>query len=215
MVYENTTEVRQAIIDACLRMNADGINQGTSGNISVRVGEEMLITPSGIPYDELSPADIIRVSLATGVPRGLHKPSSEWRFHKDLLVARPDMHVVVHAHPVHCTALGMLREGIPACHYMVGLFGGSDVPVAGYARFGSAALSEAVVAAMSERHGCIMANHGATVVGEDLTKAMWRLSELEMLAQSYLKARQNGSVVLLSDAEISEVIVAFQNYGPK
>ena len=215
MAYENSTETRQAIIDACLRMNAEGINQGTSGNISVRAGEEMLITPSGIPYDQLTPDDIVRVSLESCAPRGLHKPSSEWRFHRDLLVARPDMQVVVHAHPVHCTALAMLREPIPACHYMVGLFGGTDVPVASYARYGSAALSEAVVAAMADRHGCLMANHGATVLGEDLGKALWRLGELEMLAQSYLAARAAGDVVLLSDQEMAEAIEAFKDYGPR
>ena len=215
MAYENSTETRQAIIDACLRMNAEGINQGTSGNISVRAGDEMLITPSGIPYDQLTPDDIVRVSLESCAPRGLHKPSSEWRFHRDLLVARPDMQVVVHAHPVHCTALAMLREPIPACHYMVGLFGGTDVPVASYARYGSAALSEAVVAAMADRHGCLMANHGATVLGEDLGKALWRLGELEMLAQSYLAARAAGDVVLLSDQEMAEAIEAFKDYGPR
>ena len=215
MTYENTTETRQAIIDACLRVNAEGINQGTSGNISVRAGEEMLITPSGIPYDQLGPQDIVRVSLKTGAPRGLHKPSSEWRFHRDLLVARPDMNVVVHAHPAYCTALGMLREGIPACHYMVCLFGGSDVPVAGYARFGSAALSDAVVEALSARHGCIMANHGATVLGEDLSKAMWRMAELEVLARSYMIARQAGEVVMLSEAEIAETMEAIKTYGPQ
>ena len=215
MAYENSTETRQAIIDACLRMNAEGINQGTSGNISVRAGDEMLITPSGIPYDQLTPDDIVRVSLESCAPRGLHKPSSEWRFHRDLLVARPDMQVVVHAHPVHCTALAMLREPIPACHYMVGLFGGVDVPVSGYARYGSAALSEAVVAAMVDRHGCLMANHGATVLGEDLGKALWRLGELEMLAQSYLAARAAGDVVLLSDQEMAEAIEAFKDYGPR
>ncbi|SHH18081.1 L-fuculose-phosphate aldolase [Cognatiyoonia sediminum] len=215
MVYEKTTETRQAIIDACLRMNAEGINQGTSGNISVRVGEEMLITPSGIPYDQLTPKDIIRVRLESGQVRGLHKPSSEWRFHCDLLQARPDMQAVVHAHPVHCTALSMLRQPLPACHYMIGLFGGSDVPVAGYARYGSAALSEAVVAVMEDRHGCLMANHGATVLGEDLGKALWRLGELEILAQSYLAARAVGEVVLLSDQEMAEAIEAFKDYGPK
>jgi len=216
MLYENTVETRQAIIDACLRMNAEGINQGTSGNISVRAGEEMLITPSGIPYDQMTPQDIVRVRLDDGYVRGLHKPSSEWRFHRDLLVGRPDMQVVVHAHPVHCAALSMLREPIiPACHYMVGLFGGSDVPVAGYARYGSAALSEAVVEAMADRHGCLMANHGATVLGEDLGKALWRLGELEMLSQSYLAARAAGKVVLLSDQEMAEAIEAFKDYGPK
>lgn len=215
MSYDNTTETRQAIIDACMRMNAEGINQGTSGNISVRAGEEMLITPSGIPYDQLSPQDIIRIDLATGRPRGLHKPSSEWRFHRDLLVARPDMHSVVHAHPVHCTALSMLRQPIPPCHYMIGLFGGSDVPVADYARFGSAELSEAVVKAMAERSGCLMANHGATVLGEDLTKAMWRLSELEVLAQAYVIAKSAGEVVLLTEEEIADAIAGFASYGPK
>ena len=214
MNYDNSEETRQAIIDACLHLQMEGINQGTSGNVSVRIGDEMLITPSGIPYKQMYPSDIVRVRLGDGAVRGLHRPSTEWRFHRDLLIARQDMQVVVHAHPVHCTALAMLREPIPACHYMIGLFGGSDVPVTEYAQYGSQALSDTVSATMKHRHGCLMANHGATVLGEDMQKALWRLGELEFLAQSYLVARAAGDVTILSDEEIADAIRAFSGYGP-
>lgn len=209
-----STEIRQAIIDGCLRMNAEGVNQGTSGNISVRVGDEMLITPSGLPYDQIRPKDIVAVSLATGEASGPHKPSSEWQFHVALLNARPDIKAVVHAHPTNCVALAMLRESIPPCHYMIAAFGGNSIPLIDYAQFGSEKLAQLLVDAMTDRTGCLMSNHGAVTLGADLQSALWRMTELEALARSYMIARQAGEVVLLSDAEIEETLMAIKNYGP-
>jgi L-fuculose-phosphate aldolase len=214
--YTDTPELRQAIIETCRDMNARGINQGTSGNISARAGERMIITPSGVPYDRMTPDMLASLPLdGNGGPEGPLPPSTEWQFHLALLKARPDMQAVVHAHPVHCTALAINREEIPACHYMIAVFGGNTIPLAGYALFGSDDLADAVTGAMADRNGCLMANHGAVVVGETLEKGLWRLEELEVLARAYILARTIGKPHILSDAEIGSVLGAVANYGLK
>ena len=156
---------REAIIAACREMNAAGLNQGTSGNISLRQrdsgGDAMLITPSATPYDAMTPEMIARMPL-DGSERweGPRKPSSEWRFHRDILRARPEIAAVVHAHAPHATALAMARRAIPACHYMVAAFGGNSVRCCDYALFGTQALSDLVLEALQDRTACLMANHG-------------------------------------------------------
>lgn len=210
----DTPSIRQAIIDACRWMNDTGLNQGTSGNISVRLAEGVLVTPSGVPYAGMTP-DMLQVIPHDGAPRvtGPLKPTTEWRFHQAVLAARPDMTAVVHAHPAYATAVAVQRRTIPACHYMVGAFGGTDVPLVGYALFGSEALSTALARAMADRTGCLMANHGAITLGETLDKALWRMGELEHLARVYLLSMTNGAPTILSDAEMAEVLVAFESYG--
>lgn len=206
---------RKAIVAACLEMNACGINQGTSGNVSIRLADRMLITPSATPYAAMEP-EMIAV-MALDDPRGGFEgplpPSTEWRFHRDLLRARSDMAAVVHAHPPHCTALAIARREIPACHYMIAAFGGPSVRVAGYARYGTAALAELAVAAMEGRTACLLANHGMIALGETLDKAMWRAVELEALARQYLLSLAAGGPVLLGDAEIDETLEEFATYG--
>ncbi len=206
------------MIDACLWMNARGINQGTAGNVSVRVGQGILITPSAVDYDDLTP-DMIVTLPADGPPdpdpgQGV-QPSSEWPFHQRLHRLRPDMPVVLHAHPPFCSALAAQRRPIPACHYMVAAFGGADVPLADYAPFGSDALAEAMARVMADRHACLMANHGATVLGETPARARWRLLELETLARTYLFSQLGGTPHILSEAEIAVALEAFRTYGRK
>ncbi len=214
--YSDTLILRQAIIDACLEMNQSGINQGTSGNISVRTGDQMLITPSGVPYEKLTPEMIVTMPLDDGTPvSGQMKPSSEWRFHRDILRAKPEAHAVVHAHPVYCTALAMNRQEIPACHYMIAAFGGATVPVAGYALFGTDGLSANVCNALQDRSGCLMANHGAVVIGDTLERALWRMVELETLAKGYSVSLSIGTPQILSASEVAETLVAFADYGLK
>ncbi len=208
--------LRAEIIARCREMNAAGINQGTSGNISARFEGCMLITPSGIPYDDLVPEMIAALPLGgagEGVWQGPYKPSSEWRFHFKLLSARPEVQGVIHAHPPYCTALALARMEIPACHYMVAAFGGNSVRCAGYATFGSEALADLALEAMAGRSACLLANHGMIVLGESLAKAMWRAVELEALARQYLLSLQAGGPVLLSDAEIEETLARFADYG--
>lgn len=208
--------VRQQIIDLCLEMNRNGINQGTSGNISARHGDAMLLTPSATPYAALTPEMIVSVPLEGDGSdwSGPLKPSTEWRFHRDILRERPDAGAVVHAHPIFATTLAMTRRAIPACHYMVAVFGGTDVKCSGYARYGTEALSREALAALDGRTGCLLANHGAITIGSDLDKAMWRMVELETLARQYHHSLLlPGGPVILSDAEIAEVLGGFGSYG--
>lgn len=208
--------LRQDIIYRCREMNANGINQGTSGNISVRYGDVMLISPSGVPYDQLEPEMIAAMPLDDdGRWEGPMEPSSEWRFHSRLLRERPEANAVIHAHSTYCTTLALTRRGIPACHYMIAAFGGNNVRCAGYETFGTKALSDQAVEAMKDRTACLLANHGMIVIGENLSKAMWRAVELETIARQYYLSLQIGGPVLLSDAAIDETIAAFANYGPR
>ncbi|KUF09187.1 class II aldolase/adducin family protein [Pseudoponticoccus marisrubri] len=211
----DTHATRQALIEACLWMNARHLNQGTSGNISARVADGILITPSGVPYEALTPDAMVTIPLE-GLPDGTGgKPSSEWPFHQGLHRARPDMPVVLHAHPPYCSVLAVQRRAIPACHYMIAAFGGEDVPLADYALFGSPELCANMAEIMADRHGCLMANHGSTVLGETIAKACWRLEELEVLARTYLFSSIGGAPHILSSGEIAEVMEAFQSYGPR
>jgi len=210
--HVDTPALRADIIETARVMNRAGLNHGSSGNISVRVRDGILITPSAVAYDAMCPGMLVKLPLK-GTPRAEGaKPSSEWPFHQALLAARSDLSVIIHAHPVHCMALAMNRMRLPACHYMVAAFGGDSVELAAYALFGSDALADHVVAAMEDRYGCLMANHGALCAGESLTEAMWRLQELEVLAQSYLLARAAGTPVILSEAEMEEALAAFGRY---
>ncbi len=214
--YEDRPELRQAIIDACLSMERQQINQGTSGNISVRVGDNMLITPSGVEYARMTPEMIVSMPLDGSAPEpGQMKPSSEWQFHRDILTGKPAVHAVVHAHPVHCTALAMNRTEIPACHYMVAAFGGDHVPVADYALFGTLDLSDKVLKSLENRSACLMANHGAVVIGDTLERALWRMVELETLAKGYITSLSIGQPHILTAAEMDEVKTAFADYGLK
>jgi len=205
---------RTAIIHACRRMNALGINQGTSGNISVRHGDAMLITPSATPYDVLEPAMIAAMPITgDGSWTGPKKPSSEWRFHLDILRGRPEIHAIIHSHPTYATTLAIARRDIEACHYMIAAFGGATIRCAPYATFGTPELSAHAVTALQDRMGCLLANHGMIALGETLDKAMWRAVELETLARQYYHALLLGSPHILTPAEIDDAIAQFAGYG--
>jgi len=208
-------ELRRGIIEKCRWMNANGLNQGTSGNISVRFRDRMLITPSATPYDEMEPEMITSMPLEGdyGSWDGPLKPSTEWRFHLDILRARPDAVSVVHTHASYCTILAIAHKPIPAVHYMIAAFGGPDIRCAPYATYGTKELSENALAALKDRNGCLLANHGMITVGASLDKAMWLANELEMLARQYYQTLLIGGPVLLPDAEIARVKESFKGYG--
>ena len=210
-------ELRRAIIDACKAMNAMGINQGTSGNVSARHGDAMLITPTGVPYDRLDPADLPLMPLhgPYGAWEGPLDPSSEWRFHLDIMKARPEVGAIVHAHSPYCTALAVARKDIPACHYMIAAAGGPSIRCAPYATYGTKELSDAALAALQDRTCCLLANHGMIATGPDLGKAKWLAVELETIARQYYLALAIGGPVLLDDAEIERVKEKFKSYGPR
>lgn len=202
------------IIDACLAMNASGVNQGKAGNISARFGEGMLITPSGMAYDVLKPMDMVLLSLdgEKADPDSLN-PSSEWRMHADIYRVRPEAQAILHAHPTYCTALASRREGIPSFHYMVAMAGGRDIRCSDYALFGTQALSNTMISALDGRKACLLANHGMICFDADLDKVSGLAVEVETLARQYLHACQGGQPVLLTDAEMDEALERFKTYG--
>ncbi len=207
--------LRKEIISTCLAMERKGINQGTSGNVSARWQEGLLITPSGLPYETLSPEEIIYLEM-DGTPHGPHSPSSEWRFHRDIMQARADVHAIVHAHPAYCTAHAILGREIPAVHYMIAAAGGSTIRCAPYATFGTDELSRGAVAALHGRWACLLANHGLIACGVSLGKALWLANEMEVLAKQYHLSLQLGTPVVLSDEEMHVVVAKFKTgYGPK
>jgi L-fuculose-phosphate aldolase len=206
--------LRAAIVSSAQAMNALGINQGNSGNISARCGGAMLITPSATPYDTMQPGMIARMALdGDGAWDGPLKPSTEWRFHRDILVGRPEAGAVVHTHAPFCTTLAIARREIPACHYMIAAFGGDTVRCAPYATFGTAELAALALAALEGRRACLLANHGMIVVGATLSHAMWLAVELETLAQQYYRSLLIGGPHLLSAAELADAMAAFAGYG--
>ena len=207
--------LREAIIAKCRWMNASGLNQGTSGNISARYNDRMLITPSATPYEAMKPEMIASMPIdgADGTWEGPLRPSTEWRFHRDILRARPDAGSVVHTHSTYATVLAIARKPIPACHYMVAAFGGNDIRCAGYALYGTQELSELALEALEGRNGCLLANHGMIAIGANLDKAMWLAVELETLARQYYLSLALGSPHILSDADIADVAKGFSSYG--
>ena len=207
-------QLRQAIIEQCLWMNTTGLNQGSSGNISARYKDQLIITPTAIAYEAMYPEMLAAMPLdGQGEYLGSHKPSSEWRFHYDLMRTRPEIGAIVHTHSTYATSLAITGRSIPAVHYMIALFGGNEVRCAEYATYGTQALSDQVLKAMKGRKACLLANHGMLVAGETLTKAMWLATELETLAQQYYHALQLGEVVILTAAQMAEVHAKLANYG--
>lgn len=194
------------------RLELTGLNQGTSGNLSVRTADGFLVTPSGVAVERLRAEDMVPMDREGNAHAAL-RPSSEWRMHHDLYAAFPPAQAVVHAHPPHATALACCREGIPAFHYMIAVGGGHDIRCADYATFGTAELSAKAVAALQDRRACLLANHGILCYGADLERAIALAVEVETLARQYLLARQNGTPVLLDDEEMDRVIERFKTYG--
>lgn len=207
--------LRQQIIDKCRWMNAEGLNQGTSGNISARFGDRLLITPSATPYDSITPEMIASMPVDGdyGSFEGPLNPSSEWRFHLDIMRARPEIGAIVHTHSTYATIIAITRREIPACHYMIAAFGGPTIRCTPYARYGTAELSALAVEALKDRLGCLLGSHGMIAVGTDLDKAMWHAVELETLARQYYHSLLIGGPVILTDAQIAETAKAMKSSG--
>lgn len=208
-------DLRQSIIDRCCWMNAAGLNQGTSGNISARFEDRMLITPSATPYEDITPEMIATMPIEGeyGAWTGPLQPSTEWRFHLDILRSRPDVGAVVHTHAMFATILAIGRREIPACHYMIAAFGGNNVRCAEYATYGTKELSKNALVALEGRSACLLANHGMIATGPTLAKAMWAAVELETIAKQYYHALALGSMVILDDAQIEDTRKGFATYG--
>ena len=209
-------QARDAVVAAVRRLDALGMNRGSTGNASQRWAVDgvdgMLITPTGMGADELQPADLVWVGV-DGRVAGAWQPSSEWHFHLATYRARPDLHAVLHTHSTHATALACLRYELPAFHYMVAVAGGDSVPCVPYHLFGTEALSQAVAGALRDRDACLMANHGLVAAGATMARAMKVLQEVESLCEVYLKALAVGEPALLSREQMREVIARFRDYG--
>ena len=205
-------ELRRALIGTCRDLVRLGLTHGTSGNASVRHGPGFLVSPTGMAYEGLEPQDIPLVGL-DGRWYGRRQPSSEWRFHRDILAARADVGAIVHAHSRFATALACTGRGIPAFHYMVAVAGGIDIRCAPYHPFGSQALSDAALAALEGRRACLLANHGIIALGADLPAALKLAVELESLAAQYCTALALGDVRVLDEAQMHVVVEKFRTYG--
>ncbi len=209
-------QLRNAVIATAMAMNAAGINRGKSGNVSVRLQtadfDGFLVTPTGLPYADATPNDIVAVGL-DGAARGTRLPSSEWRFHRDIYLRRGDATAIVHTHSPRATTLACMRLPIPAFHYMVAVAGGNDIRCAPYATFGTQALSDHTLAALDGRRACLLANHGVIALGATLDHALTLAIEVENLAEMYTHALQLGTPVVLDDDEMRIVLEKFATYG--
>jgi L-fuculose-phosphate aldolase len=205
-------DLRRKAIATCLAMNAQGINRGTSGNVSVRTDDGFLITASGIPYAAMKPQHVVAMDLDGGYV-GAFLPSTEWRMHLDIYRSRPEAGAIVHTHSIYATALACLRREVPAFHYMIGVCGGPSLRVSGYAEFGTQALSDTMLEALAGRSACLLANHGQIAFGPDLDKALWRAGEIETLCHQYWAASLAGRPVLLEERQMTSVLARFKTYG--
>ncbi len=205
------TSPHQRLIGLMQRLVAQGVNRGASGNSSVRHGRGMLITPSALLPDALTPETLVEVDMEGRHDNPL-KPSSEWRIHRDIYAARPDINAIVHTHSTHAVTLACLRRDLPPFHYMVAMAGGRDIRCSGYATFGTEALSQTALVALEGRMACLLANHGLLACGIDLGQAETLAVEIEHLCEAYLKACNAGEPVMLSDADIDEVLARFDAY---
>lgn len=210
----STVELRLEVVFAARRLEPLGLSPGTSGNLSVRTRDGMLITPSAVPYEAMDPDDLVLMELdgvVRSAPAG-RLPSTEWRMHAGILRERPDVTAIVHAHPPWATALACLRRDIPPFHYMVAICGGRVIRCAGYATFGTQELADAALAALGERNACLLANHGIVTCGASVDAALELAIEVEALAGQYGRTLSIGEPILLTDEEMDVVAERFANY---
>ncbi len=207
------TSLREAVIAAARSLHKYQLGVGTAGNVSARIDQGYLITPTGMDYEKLSSADIVTMDLHGNRAEGDLKPSSEWRFHQDIYAARADVDAIVHTHSPCATALSCTRGGLPAFHYMVAGAGGSSIRCAEYATFGTQSLSDHALAALAGRQACLLANHGVIALGEDVESAFKMAQLVEELAKQYLFSRMAGTPALLDEAEMNVNLEKFRDYG--
>ena len=206
--------LRLGIVETALALNHLGLNPGRSGNVSARCEDTLLVTPSGVACEAMTPKMIARMAIEGDETwSGPLQPSSEWRFHRDIYRARADAGAIVHTHATYCTVFSMLREDIPAAHYMIASFGGPSIRCTAYAPYGTQELAELAIAGLQERHGVLLGSHGMITLGRDLAEALARAVELETLAKQVYLARAIGRPVILPDDEIMRTVERFKTYG--
>jgi len=204
--------IREQLLSITRKLSESGLNRGTSGNVSVRCTDGFLVTPTGMTAEAMTPHDMVQMDF-DGQALGNRSPTSEWRFHRDILAARSEIGAIIHTHSMFATSLACLRRDIPPFHYMIALAGGDTIRCAPYALFGSQALSDAAVKALHERKACLLANHGMIAIGRDLDEAYAIAVEVETLCEQYWRALQIGAPCLLTVEEMAEVREQFKGYG--
>ncbi len=203
---------REQLLKIAQKLNDTGLNKGTAGNCSVRCEAGFLVTPSGMAVEDMTAASMVKMQF-DGSFEAEKIPSSEWRFHRDILASRADINAVVHTHCMFATTLACLHKDIPPFHYMIAVVGGDTIRCAPYALFGSQALSNNALAALIDRKACLLANHGMIALGRDLDDALAVTVEVENLCEQYWRALQIGEPHILTEAEMREVFQQFKGYG--
>jgi L-fuculose-phosphate aldolase len=209
---DKEANLRRDLVQTCREMQAKGLSKGTSGNVSVRSGDGFLISPTGIPYEDLHPDQVVRMRWDGSFDEPI-LPSSEWRFHADILRTRSDLNAVVHTHSLNATAVAILGRDIPPIHYLIAAAGGENIRCAPYATFGTQALADLAVAALVGRKACLLAHHGAIAANTSLAGALKLAETVEELAELYLKCLAAGEPPVLREDQIAEVLVRFRTYG--
>jgi L-fuculose-phosphate aldolase len=209
----NNSALRKKIISTVQSFNTTGLSVGKSGNLSARIKDGFLITPTGVSYDELEPEFIVGVDLDGNIISGQLKPSSELPFHRAIYASRDEINAVVHVHSPYATGIACTNQGIPAFHYMVAMAGGNSIRCAPYATLGTEALSRNALEALTGRRACLLANHGMIALGEDIQSAFSLAQEVEILAKQYWISKQAGDPVLLEDDEMKDILEKFKTYG--
>jgi L-fuculose-phosphate aldolase len=213
MITHQEKALRKEMVDVCRRMNGTGLNQGTAGNMSVRLdSESCLITPSGIAYDSMVP-EHLAVLWRDGRWTGPYRPSTEWRFHRDILAARRDADVILHTHSRHATAVACLEQDLPSFHYMIAVAGGDSIRCAPYETFGTQELSDGALLSLKGRKACLLGHHGMIVLERTPERALALAIEVEALCAIYLLARTAGKLKAIGKAEIARVVKLFASYG--
>jgi L-fuculose-phosphate aldolase len=204
-------DLRRQLVGAARRSVELGLNHGTTGNLSVRWRDVILVTPSGMPCDGLREEDLVAIGMDGTPAPGAGRPTSEWRLHLGIYRARPDVEAIVHAHPVFSTTLACCRLDLPAVHYMLAVAGTDRVRCAPYATFGTEVLSHAAVEALGRSKACLLANHGLVAVGDNPADALRVAAEVEHVAELYWRARQLGTPAILTPSEMDEVTERFRD----
>jgi len=207
--------LRESLLQTTRKLAELGLNRGTSGNASVRDGSGLLVTPSGMDIEAMTPHHMVALDMDGVVldNAGIVKPTSEWRFHRDILRARPEAGALIHTHSVFATTMACLRRDIPSFHYMIAVGGGDSIRCAPYALFGSQDLSDKALLALQGRRACLLANHGMLAIGETLKEALDVAVEVETLCELYLRALQVGEPALLNEQEMADVVAQFKGYS--
>lgn len=205
-------ELRHKLVQINNKLAAHGLNKGTAGNVSVRAKSGFLITPSGLAAEDMTTDDPVWMDFS-GAWQGARQPSSEWRFHRDILHTRPEIGAVIHTHSMFATTMACLHQAIPPFHYMIALAGGDNIRCAPYALFGTQTLSDFALQALQNRKACLLANHGMIALGHDLDQALTIAIEVENLCEQYWRARQIEQPALLTEQEMEQVFEKFKHYG--